>query len=77
MNRTYSLLILGCLVFGAVFSPTLLSASNVIAYVEDSNEYFEEINNLKEEHEGRDGKGYYDHYESGIYEDKYGKIFYK
>ena len=76
MNRKYSLLILG-LVIGACFTPVLLSGNNVSAITEYQDAFSYDIYELDEEQKGTEGNGYYDHYESGIYEDKYGKIFHK
>jgi len=78
MNRIYSLLSLGFLVIGAGLLPGLLSEINSI--LQDEGSSIESLNwqsDLNEEYEDGDEKGYSDHYDSEVYEDKYGKIFYK
>jgi hypothetical protein len=79
MNRKYFPIILAGILIGACFSMILFSKSNVIlAYADsDTNRYYNEGYHPNEEYEDEDGGGYYDHYESGLYEDKYGKPYYK
>lgn len=78
MNRIYSLLSLGFLVIGVGILPGLLSEINSI--LQDEGSSIESLNwqsDLNEKYEEGDEKRYSDHYHSEVYEDKYGKIFYK
>lgn len=78
MNRIYSLLSLGFLLIGAGLLPVWLS--EIYSFLQSEESTDESLNweyDLNEEYEGLNDKVYSDHYESEIYEDKYGKIFYK
>jgi len=78
MNRIYSLLSLGFLLIGAGLLPVWLS--EIYSFLQSEESTNESLNweyDLNEEYEGLNDQVYSDHYESEIYEDKYGKIFYK
>jgi len=93
MNRTYSLIILAASTLGAFFSISMYSASDVYASGDKSTkDNFDECcpcrgyddreyNNEEYDNEGYDNgekhSGYYDQYESGYFEDRYGKPYYK
>jgi hypothetical protein len=88
MNRTYSLIILAASTLGAFFSISIYSASDVYASGDKStkdnyDEYCpcrgyddREYDNDEYDNEEYDN-GYYDQYESGYFEDRYGKPYYK
>jgi hypothetical protein len=88
MNRTYSLIILAACTLGAFFSISIYSASDVYASGDKStkdnyDEYCpcrgyddREYDNEEYDNEEYDN-GYYDQYESGYFEDRYGKPYYK
>ena len=88
MNRTYSLIILAASTLGSFFSISIYSASDVYASGDKStkdnyDEYCpcrgyddREYDNEEYDNEEYDN-GYYDQYESGYFEDRYGKPYYK
>ena len=88
MNRTYSLIILAASILGALFSISMYSANDVYASGDKSRkdnhgEYCQSrgYDDRGYDNEGYDNgekhSGYYDQYESGYYEDRYGKPYYK
>ena len=88
MNRTYSLIILAASILGALFSISMYSANDVYASGDKSTkdnhgEYCQSrgYDDREYDNEGYDNgekhSGYYDQYESGYYEDRYGKPYYK
>lgn len=77
MNRIYSLLSLGFILIGAGLLPLWLS--EIYSFLQREKGDNESLNweyDLNEEYAGLNDKVYSDH-ESQIYQDKYGKIFYK
>ena len=88
MNRTYSLIFLAASILGALFSISLYSANDVYASGDKSTQdnhgeccQSRGYDDRGYDNEGYDNgekhSGYYDQYESGYYEDRYGKPYYK
>ena len=81
MNRTNSLLIFASITLSFYLVFNTLDLTSVFALESDEytnypTEYLNERYHDESEYSPDSYHGYYDNYESGLYEDRYGKIYY-